>query len=64
MAWATTAGLTNTQRRAYEIAADEFGDVLGRLQTLVEQDLAAFEKRAEDAGAPWTPGRVPRWTKE
>ena len=64
MAFTTTGGITKTQRRAYEIAAEAFAFVLGRLRTLVEGDLAAFEKRAEEAGAPWTPGRVPLWSRE
>jgi len=38
--------------------------VLSKLRTLVETDLAGLEAKAEAAGAPWTPGRVPRWTPE
>jgi hypothetical protein len=38
--------------------------VLTALQTLVEKDLRAIESAAESAGAPYTPGRVPRWSPE
>jgi photosystem II stability/assembly factor-like uncharacterized protein len=59
--WTATAPPTGTQREAYEIAAKEFAAVLGDLRRLVETDLKSIEDRAEAAGAPWTPGRLPRW---
>ncbi len=62
--WGTTSAPTATHRKAYEIASGEFTDVLGRLRALLEKDLAALEARAEKAGAPWTPGRVPSWSPE
>jgi photosystem II stability/assembly factor-like uncharacterized protein len=55
---------TATQRRDYELAAQAFAGVLAQLQSLVEVDLEALHGRLEAAGAPWTPGRVPRWTPE
>jgi hypothetical protein len=61
--WTTTSAPTGTHKKAYEIAADEFTDVLAQLQTLVETDLKGFEDKAESASAPWTPGRVPRWKR-
>jgi photosystem II stability/assembly factor-like uncharacterized protein len=60
--WMSTQAATATQRRGYEIVAGEFAKVLESLRTLVEVDLKALEGEAEAAGAPWTPGRVPRWT--
>jgi len=62
--WTSTSAPTETHRQAYAIAAGAFADVLRRLQTLIEADLAGVEDRAEAAGAPWTPGRVPRWQPE
>jgi photosystem II stability/assembly factor-like uncharacterized protein len=62
--WATTQAPTGTHRRAYEIAAAEFAPVLADLTRLIETDLPALERTADQAGAPWTPGRVPRWTAE
>jgi photosystem II stability/assembly factor-like uncharacterized protein len=62
--WSTTTAPTGTQTQGYQIAAEEFAEVLARLQALVETDLAGLEAKAEAAGAPWTPGRVPRWTPE
>ena len=62
--WSATAAPTQTSRQAYDIAAEEFASALAGLRQLVETDLAALESKAEAAGAPWTPGRVPVWTKE
>lgn len=62
--WYSTTDPTRTHVHAYEIAADEFTLTLKDLQTLVEVDLARLEDEAETAGAPWTPGRVPRWHSE
>ncbi len=62
--WATTQAPTTTMRDAYAIAADEFTPVLADLRTLVDGDLKRLEDALEKAGAPWTPGRVPVWSKE
>ncbi|MFQ5701034.1 MAG: WD40/YVTN/BNR-like repeat-containing protein, partial [Acidobacteriota bacterium] len=62
--WSSTSAPTATQRRAYEIAAGQFQGVLRDLRSLIELDLQRLEEHAEAAGAPWTPGRVPRWRPE
>jgi len=62
--WATTQAPTGTMLDAYEIAGDEFAGVLAKLRTLLEVDLVKLQDAMEKAGAPWTPGRVPTWTKE
>jgi hypothetical protein len=62
--WYTTSAPTATHRASYAAAAAEFGPVLESLKGLVETDLKALEDKAEKAGAPWTPGRVPRWSAE
>ena len=60
--WATTSAPTNTHRKLYDIAAEEFAALLPQLRTLIEVDLKALEADAEAAGAPWTPGRaLPNW---
>jgi hypothetical protein len=59
--WSTTGMPTATHRKAYDLAAQAFAGVLARLTEIVEVDLKALEDRAESLGAPWTPGRVPRW---
>jgi hypothetical protein len=62
--WESTSAPTGTNREAYRIAGNAFREVLAGLTTLIESDLAGLERRLEDAGAPWTPGRVPRWEPE
>lgn len=62
--WHTTQAPTETQRQAYEYAGTQFGKVLAELRTLIERDLAELEEKLEAAGAPWTPGRLPRWEIE
>jgi photosystem II stability/assembly factor-like uncharacterized protein len=53
---------TQSHIDSYNIAATEFTEQLAKLHTLVESDLTKLEKEMEDAGAPWTPGRVPVWS--
>jgi photosystem II stability/assembly factor-like uncharacterized protein len=62
--WYATTAPTGTHQQAYQIAADEFAPVLEQLRTLVDVDLKSLQDKAETAGAPWTPGRIPHWTKE
>jgi len=50
-------GPTATHRRAFEIAAEEFGTIEPELRRLLETDLPALEAKMEAAGVPWTPGR-------
>lgn len=57
----STAKPTQTQIDRYNSAAQEFEQVLAKLRTLVETDVAKLEKALEAAGAPYTPGRLPEW---
>ena len=61
--WDATAEMTQTSRRGYEIASQQFGKTLEGLRGTVEA-LHHLESDAEAAGAPWTPGRVPVWQPE
>ncbi len=61
----STTGITTTNKRNYEIAADAFGELLEKLRQLIDVDLKNLEEKMEAAGAPWTPGRgVPKWEKK
>ncbi|HVO10013.1 MAG TPA: glycosyl hydrolase [Vicinamibacteria bacterium] len=53
----STYGPTPTHRRSLEIAETEFASLRDRLNLLLEERLPAFERRLEQAGAPWTAGR-------
>ena len=52
---------TATQRESYRIASEEFAGQLAKLRKLVEVDMKQLEKGLDDAGIPWTPGRLPAW---
>jgi hypothetical protein len=56
--WYTTQAPTTTHEQAYAWASEAYEVELGRLQALFA-DLESLEERAEAAGAPWTPGRIP-----
>ncbi len=62
-AWSTTQETTGTDRQAYAWAADAFEGALKELKSVLG-DIQTLEKRAEDVGAPWTPGRIPDWQPE
>jgi hypothetical protein len=55
---------TLTQKEAYTIAGKEFAEELSRLRRLMEVDLKNLEKAMDDAGAPYTPGRLPEWKEK
>lgn len=62
--WHATSAPTQTQRDAFKYAGEEFTVVLKDLRKLVEKDLKALEDKLDEAGAPWTPGRIPTWQAE
>jgi photosystem II stability/assembly factor-like uncharacterized protein len=47
-------------RDSHAIAVAEFGEALDRLRKVADE-LGVFERGLDLKGAPWTPGRVPRW---
>jgi len=61
--WRSTSAPTQTHRDAYLIVADEFSPVLQKLKKLVEVDAKQIEKKLDEIGAPYTPGRFPDWKK-
>ncbi len=62
--WSSTAGITQSQKDAYEILAEEFPPILDKLRKIKNIDLKTLEDELEAAGAPWTPGRIPEWDRE
>ena len=60
----STSAPTKTHRNAYEIVADEFSPILEALKKIIDEDVASIEKKLEDVGAPYTPGRLPKWKKK
>jgi photosystem II stability/assembly factor-like uncharacterized protein len=62
--WASTSAATGTQEQNLAVASELFEGNLKDLRVLVESDLKNLEAAMEKAGAPYTPGRFPSWTKE
>ncbi|CAM2065259.1 Sortilin-Vps10 domain-containing protein [Sulfidibacter corallicola] len=62
--WRSSSAATASVQREYELAASQFAEVLPKLRTLIEKDLADIEAKMEAAGAPHTPGRLPNWKPE
>ncbi len=57
-----STGPTGTHRKLYDIASQEFEEVLVELRQLVDTDLAALNAKLDQSQAPWTPGRkIPDW---
>lgn len=61
--WKSTSGPTETMKQQYDIAADMFSPVLDELATL-DQSISQVESKMESLGAPYTPGRLPKWEKK
>jgi photosystem II stability/assembly factor-like uncharacterized protein len=60
-AWSSSLSALNASQQAQvDLVRREFGAVYSRVQQIVDVDLKALERDAEQAGVPWTPGRVPR----
>ncbi|PKQ65524.1 glycosyl hydrolase [Labilibaculum filiforme] len=61
--WASTSGVTQTQKEQFEILKEEFPVALKRLHAVADE-MKLVEAELEKTGAPWTPGRVPSYKME
>lgn len=50
---------SKTQLDSIDIVKEEITPLLEKLRKIAEEDLKNLEKELEQAGSPWTPGRVP-----
>lgn len=50
---------TQTYRESLALAEQQFEPLAARLRQAIEVELVAIEKRMNELGAPWTPGRFP-----
>ena len=55
---------TQSDEDSYKIAHEELTEQITQLRSLLEKDLKPLEKALDDAGAPWTPGRMPMAPKD
>ena len=61
--WASTSGVTQTQKEQFEVLKEEFPTALQRLHK-VAKEIKVIETELENLGAPWTPGRIPTYEVE
>lgn len=61
--WNSNSAPTNTQISSLKIAEDLFDKVYRDIREIIESDLIQIESILEEAGAPWTPGRLPDWKR-
>jgi photosystem II stability/assembly factor-like uncharacterized protein len=59
--WTSSSDATQVQLDNYQVASEQFAEILPKLHQLIDVDLKKLEDQLEAAGAPWTPGRVPTW---
>lgn len=62
--WASLSAPTQSQRDAFQIVAEEFPPILEAITKIVEEDIKRIEKKLEEMGAPYTPGRLPVWKRK
>ncbi len=56
--WDTTQAPTTTHKQGYQWASEAYESELSKMRQLVVA-LETLEEKADAAGAPWTPGRMP-----
>ncbi|MGD2294410.1 MAG: glycosyl hydrolase [Candidatus Aminicenantes bacterium] len=57
----STSAPTQTQIDNYHITEDEFTPIYQELKQIIEEDVKKIEKKLDEIGAPYTPGRLPDW---
>jgi photosystem II stability/assembly factor-like uncharacterized protein len=50
---------TGTARQSLKIGLEELAEVTTAVRAMAEKDVPALEKKLDDLGVPWTPGRLP-----
>lgn len=59
--YGSTSAPTSTHKRSLQIVLDEFPPIYQRLRELGENKIKVLESQMEQAGAPYTSGRLPVW---
>ncbi len=57
----STSNITQNEKNAYNILAEEFPPVLDEVKRIYNVDLKNLEDDLERYNAPWTPGRIPEF---
>jgi hypothetical protein len=62
--WRSLSAPTQSQKDAFRIVADEFPPILEAIKKIMDDDVKKIEKKLEEIGAPYTPGRLPVWKRK
>ena len=54
-----THGPTPTHRESFDIASRALHEIKAELSDMIRTEIPAIEERLDEAGVPWTPGRIP-----
>ena len=57
----STSAPTQTQLDNYKITEEEFEPIYTALKQIIEEDIKNIEKKLDNIGAPYTPGRLINW---
>ena len=60
--WTATSAPTQTAINSFDIASKQFAALLPELKS-IDEEIKKVEARLEKDKAPFTPGRMPQWTK-
>lgn len=61
--YSSTSDVPGYLKEQYDVAADIFAPALEKIRKLYEVDMKKLEDAMDAAGAPLTPGRLPKWKK-
>lgn len=59
----STSDITGTAKQQFEIIKGEIPAVTDKLEKMVREQIPALQKKLNDAGVPWTSGRILHWTE-
>ncbi|MEW5799763.1 MAG: glycosyl hydrolase [Bacteroidota bacterium] len=62
--FSSTADVTETQKKAYQIAVDEFEGQYAELKKIVQDEVPTLYRELDSTGAPPVPGQFPEWKRE
>jgi hypothetical protein len=59
--WESSSAPTETMKQSLVVAEKQFEDLYERISKISETDIAQIQNQLEQAGAPYTPGKLPDW---
>jgi hypothetical protein len=59
--WESSSAPTETMKESLKIAEEQFEEIYQKIKKVGETDIVALEKKLDDAGAPYVPGKLPEW---